>query len=266
MMWGADGSLKYPATTSPWCRRKLGWVEPTRITASGSYSLGNQLSGDVYRIDVGFPDGEYLLIENREKKYMDSIMPGEGGLLIWHIDDNMVDNWQSAPGWPLQEGWPGNGNHYQIALLSHDGFDMEKGDNYGDDGYCWNKTHTLGPGPARQTVDPNQVSMYPNTDSYSGGVIKNTGIRIYDISDVGEVMSFRVEIPGSVLAPTPLPMPRRPSTPLPTLTPTSSPTPSPTQWPTQWPTTLTIFSPEAPRNVALSCLSAPHKIRICAAV
>jgi hypothetical protein len=146
------------------------------------------MSGDVYRIDVGFPDGEYLLIENHQN------------LLIWQIDDNMFTDWQSAPGWPLQGGWPGNGNHYQVALLSPDKrYDTERGANYGDDGDCWTKGNTLGPGPARETVDPNQVSMYPNTDSYRGGVIKNTGIRIFDISEVGEVMSFRVAIPGCPL-------------------------------------------------------------------
>ena len=242
MMWGADGSLYYPATTGPWCREKLGWVEPRRITRSGKYTLGDQLSGVVYRIDAGFPEGEYLLIENRQKKYMDSIMPGNGGLLIWHIDDSKFEDWQSAPGWPGQDGWPGNGNHYQLAILSRArDFDMDKGLNYGDEGDLWSTGDTLGPGPARQTVDPSQVSMYPNTDSYSGGVIKNTGIRIYDISDVGEVMSFSVEIPGSAVPPTPSRTSRPTS--LPTASPTSRPTSSPTLRPTALPTASPTFRP-----------------------
>lgn len=116
-MWGPDGSQHYPGLASAWCRTQLGWVEPTLITASGKYTIGAaQDSGDVYRIDLS-PPGEYLLIENRQRKYLDAMMPGTGGLLIWHIDDKMITDWMSRPGWPEQDGWPGNGNHYQIALL-----------------------------------------------------------------------------------------------------------------------------------------------------
>jgi hypothetical protein len=146
------------------------------------------------------------LIENRQKIHMDAIMPGEGGLLIWHIDESKQTDWQSAPGWPLQEGWPGNSNHYQIALLSPDGsYDIELGENFGDESDSWTSGTSLEPGPGRQTVESDQLYMYPNTDAYSGGVIQSTGVRIYDISELGEIMSFRVEIPGSVPPPTPGP-------------------------------------------------------------
>jgi M6 family metalloprotease-like protein len=224
MCWGVDGTLRYPATMGPWCRHFLGWVQPTRITTSGMYQIGtSQLYPDAYRIDVGFPDGEYLLIENRQKIYMDAIMPGEGGLLIWHIDDSKETDWQSAPGWPLQVGWPGNDNHYQIALLSPDGsYDIETGENYGDYFDCWTNGTSLEPGPGRQTAESDQLYMYPNTDAYSGGDIQSTGVRIYDISELGEIMSFRVEMPGSV--PSPAPSPIAPS---PTRTPTVASTKSP---------------------------------------
>jgi hypothetical protein len=118
------------------------------ITASGKYTIeAAQDSGDVYRIDLS-PPGEYLLIENRQKKYLDAMMPGTGGLLIWHIDDSMITDWMSRPGWPEQDGWPGNGNHYQVALLSPDGkYDHELGKNYGDRYDCWTNGTSLEPGP-----------------------------------------------------------------------------------------------------------------------
>jgi hypothetical protein len=189
MMWGPDGSLYYPATLSPWCRQQLGWISPTRITTSGEYKITTaQYSGDAYRIDLA--QDEYLLIENRQKKLMDVILPGEG-LLIWHIDDNMGSAWMNKPGWPLQDGWPGNNNHYSIALLSPDGqYDMEKENNYGDETDYWTSGMALDPGPGVQEAQSSQLDMYPNTDTYSQGIIKRTGIRIYDISANGDTMMF----------------------------------------------------------------------------
>jgi len=162
-MWGPDGSLYYPGSAAPWCRILLDWVTPTKITSSGEYKIeASQLSGDVYRIDLS--PGVYLLIENRQKLFLDEKMPGDGGILIWHIDDNMLTDWMARPGWPSQDGWPGNGNHYQLALLSPDGgYDTEQGKNYGDQYDYWTKGMSLEPGPGRRNAVENEFDMYPNT-------------------------------------------------------------------------------------------------------
>jgi M6 family metalloprotease-like protein len=37
--WGFDGTQNYPPFMDAWCKIKLGWVTPTLIDRSGSYSL-----------------------------------------------------------------------------------------------------------------------------------------------------------------------------------------------------------------------------------
>lgn len=229
--WGADGTLRYPATMGPWCRQYVGWMEPIRITESGKYALGtSQINPEAHRIDLAI--GEYFLIENRQKLFHDAILPGNGGLLIWHIDENNYTNWMSPPGWPRQDGWPGNGNHYQVALLSPDGrYDKERGRNYGDKYDSWIDGTSLESGPGRQSVIESKRDMYPNTDSYRGGVIQSTGIRIYDISEIGDIMTFRVEIPADGWGTSPAPVEA-------TLPPTATPTVKATEPPSSASTSL----------------------------
>lgn len=252
--WGPDGTLLYPATMSPWCRKLVGWVEPTRITQSGKYYIGtSQLYQEAYRIDVGFPDGEYLLIENRQKLFHDAILPGNGGLLIWHIDENNNSEWMAAPGWPEQEGWPGNGNHYQVALLASDGkFQAERDKNFGDENDFWINGTSLEPGPGTLVANPElEDGMYPNTDSYRDGIIEKTGIRISRISKPGLVMSFRVEIPDEIADENPE-APDAMRTPEPSLSSTTiSPSASPTVVPKTPPTALSpeTISPTASPTV-----------------
>ena len=128
--WGFDGSQLYPPHFSPWSKVDLGWLTPTVISDGGTYTVPEaEFNASVYRIDAGFPANEYLMIENRQPVGFDGSMP-QGGLVIWHIDDNAGFNTQGYPG---QAGWPGNGNHYRVAVLQADGnYHLEKDTNRGD--------------------------------------------------------------------------------------------------------------------------------------
>ncbi|MDA1160135.1 MAG: M6 family metalloprotease domain-containing protein [Planctomycetota bacterium] len=123
-----------PSHFSPWAKIQLKWLKPKELTASGYYRLQPiETKEDVYKIQQGFPENEYLLIENRQPVGFDRHLPGgKGGLAIWHIDENKSTN--REPGHPDVPGWPGNGAHYKVALLQADGrFDLERGSNYGDE-------------------------------------------------------------------------------------------------------------------------------------
>jgi len=179
--WGFDGTQKYPPHFSPWSKIQLEWVTPTIITQSTTYNLpAIQSSPQIYRIDQGFPNNEYLLVENRQPIGFDSKMP-QGGLAIWHIDEEAGFNTEGYPG---QANWPNNGNHYRVALLQADGnFNLERGHNRGDGGDVW---HGAG-------VYEINGSTNPNTDTYQGGTVGASNNRIYNISASNSNMSFEYE-------------------------------------------------------------------------
>ncbi|MBT8102790.1 MAG: M6 family metalloprotease domain-containing protein [Gammaproteobacteria bacterium] len=176
--WGFDGSQLYPPHFSPWSKEILGWLTPTILSTPGSYSLQQaEFVADVLRIDNGYPQDEYLLIENRQPVGFDGSMP-QGGLVIWHIDEQAGYNVQGYPGQP---GWPGNGNHYRVALLQADGqYHLEKDANRGDAGDVY---HGGGVTEIGSTTTP-------NTDAYQNGNIVVTGNTISLISAAGATMDF----------------------------------------------------------------------------
>jgi M6 family metalloprotease-like protein len=192
--WGWDGTQLYPPLFSAWCRIQLGWVSPEVVSGPAGYSLAKvETSGNILRISTDMPTGEYLLIENREPWGFDQQIP-QGGIAIWHIDDNVGSN--SVEGYPGQSGWPQNGNHYKVALIPADSmYNLEKpytrtfptppdSGNNGDIGDLFRSSR-------RWHV--NEATL-PNTDSYVG-LMNPTGIDIQVMSDPGENMTVWVR-PG----------------------------------------------------------------------
>mmetsp|Transcript_18015 Transcript_18015/g.39384 ORF Transcript_18015/g.39384 Transcript_18015/m.39384 type:complete len:1059 (-) Transcript_18015:148-3324(-) len=195
--WGWDENQLNPPQLSSWCKKSLGWAKIFVINQSGQYSIDASWNTDaVFRIDKGFPPGEYLLLENKIKRGIEEKMPEEG-LIIWHVDEAMAENANEWEGFPGQEGWPANGRHYMVAVVQADGrFNLERRDNQGDeyDYYSSCRVDELGP-----SVDP-MVGPFPNTDFYQIGTgLGRTGVRIYDIGDPGQqAMTFKVDLEYSV--------------------------------------------------------------------
>lgn len=196
--WGFDGSQLHPPLMDPWSKKQLGWITPTIISTSGEYYIDAvHNTGQVYQIDQGFPRGEYLLIENRQPNVMESLP--QGGLAIWHIDERASFEEEGFPGQP---GWPENGKHYKVSLLQADGaYHLERGEGYGDGSEVWHAGIQNELGPSNNNSNNNNNTKpgpYPNTDSYQGGRVKQTGIIIRDISRSGKTMSFTVILPNNV--------------------------------------------------------------------
>ena len=70
-----------------------------------------------------------------------------------------------------------------VSVLQADGnYDIERGNNIGDDGDFWRSGNVLGPGP----------DVWPKTDSIQGNQFQ-TNIRITIQSKPGFIMTFRVD-------------------------------------------------------------------------
>ncbi len=177
--WGFDFTQLYPPHFSAWSKIFLGWATATVLTAPGVYNVPQvETTPTIFRIDTNYPPGEYLLIENRQPVGLDSAMP-QGGLAIWHIDEAKSGN--TDEGYPGQPGWPGNNNHYKVALLQADGnYDLEHDQNRGDSGDVYHAGGVFAIGE----------STVPNTDAYQGGNVIVTQNAISAISVAGSNMTF----------------------------------------------------------------------------
>ena len=105
--WGYDPDTEsyVPYSMDPWCRYRLGWVEPVTADATGAYDVVSQsyTANDTYQT-VMIPtqkSGEYYLLENRQPTKWDAGMTTsyEGssrihGILLWHIDETAYEQYQ----------------------------------------------------------------------------------------------------------------------------------------------------------------------------
>lgn len=154
-----------PAHPSAWCKALQNWVTTVNQTANEKkVRIEDVKSG--YKIFKLWKDGiasnEYFLAENRQKVSFDKYLPN-GGLLIWHIDEEAPNN--------------DNENHYKVALIQADGKkDLENNRNRGDDGDSY-------PGSTDNRHFNN--SSTPNSKSYGGS---QSCVKINNISDSAKVM------------------------------------------------------------------------------
>ncbi|MDD5491378.1 MAG: M6 family metalloprotease domain-containing protein [bacterium] len=87
-----DGSR--PAHIGAWGKQFLHWVTPVALTqqeiAVPIYPSGTQSVYKIPLVTASDPASEYFLAEYRRKAEFDLYLPGEG-LLIWHIDDAILN-------------------------------------------------------------------------------------------------------------------------------------------------------------------------------
>jgi M6 family metalloprotease-like protein len=187
--WGFDNSQLRPPHFSAWCKVSLGWVTPTLLSTSGVFSVTqSETSQSVYKVAATFPANEYLLIENRQPVGLDADIP-QGGLAIWHIDENKASLNNRDQGYPGQPAWPGNNKHYRVALLQADGnYDLERNVNSGDG-------HDLFHSGGTHRIDGDTI---PSTDAYQGEFVYDTAHQISSISSSASTMSFYFGL-GTVL-------------------------------------------------------------------
>jgi M6 family metalloprotease-like protein len=187
--WGFDGTLTHCGSMSPYTKNLFGWVDVEIIDSDGTYQLTQSYeSNKVYMIQRGFPEGEYLLIENRQEEGYDKGL-NQPGLAIFHVDLQA----NNAAGHPQKRDFPVD--HYVVTLLQGDGrYDLERMEDEGDSGDLFHAGRFTGvcPDGAYRRDGTLSPHGHPNTNSYQSGREKSTGVSILDISASSRIMSFRV--------------------------------------------------------------------------
>ena len=166
--WLGNGEL--PAHPSAWCKAVQGWVEVKAPKTNAAVRFRDVKDGrSVHRLwKDGAGGSEYYLVENRQKKGFDGLLPG-GGLLVWHIDESVGENTNEV--------------HYKVALEQADGSrHLERGDNRGDAG---------DPFPGASDNRGFTASSNPDSKSYTK---KDTCVRLIRIGDSGPVMSAEASV------------------------------------------------------------------------
>ena len=201
----SNGLFGYIHPTA-WDKIQLGWIIPTVITTSGTYTLNDAETHPEALIlcDLQHSALEYFLVENRYKgTSYDSIIGGEWhlpwpytpwhlddlsdeGILIYHIDDNQSIRW-----------WEGELYANVNDIEEHKAVDVECSDspsshflnaddldsmkNMGDETDLWDST----------TYDFDDFSTPCNATWYDE---TPSGFAIRDISAIGPTMTMKISI------------------------------------------------------------------------
>lgn len=179
--WNGGGAS--PAHFDAWCKSKLGWVQPVRVT---DYKINAELAAVeftpvVYRLwtDGDTVGRQYFLVENRRKLGLfDAKLPGEG-LLVYHVDEaKRNNNNQYIPGEHSAY------HHYRVAVEQADGkFDLERNLSSGDPGDPF-------PGTWRRREFYTHLP-YPTSRDYFE---EDTRVGVLDITDSDSVIYAHLDV------------------------------------------------------------------------
>ncbi len=170
--WGISGNTPwYPSSMNAWSKTELNWTNVIDIsTEELNINLEQSFSSNtIYRINHPNDTSEYWLMENRQDRGTDQLIP-QPGILIWHIDTEKTSGWHPNNDEP----------HYGVGLEQADGlFELENngGSDWGDPypGLTNNREFT-------HCSTPSTVSYY-NEPSM---------VAITNISDPDSVMTFDI--------------------------------------------------------------------------
>ena len=159
--WGNNGET--PVYFSAFSRIWLGWEEAILVDDDVSNLVIEPVSegGKIYKLPIpgnSSNSKEYFLLENRQQTRYDTYLPGEG-LLIWHIDEEVLDSKWGSNTVNDDEELKG------MDLEEADGDDdLDYGVNRGDDGDPYRS------GSFSKDTYPNSLA---NNESDSGWKINN---------------------------------------------------------------------------------------------
>ncbi len=168
-----QNNSKTPVHFSAWSKKRIGWLTMTNVAANqNNVSFPtSQYTPTAYRLWTNGGGGiQYFLVENRIKRGFDSFLPGNGGLLIWHIDEGVSTN--------------SDENRYLVGLEQADGLaQLNLGSNRGDGG-----------DPFPGSSNNRNFDEFSNPNSKANVTNAVTKVAVFNISDLDSVMTANLEI------------------------------------------------------------------------
>ena len=174
--WNGDNGSQ-PAAFNMWQKWQYGWITPTELTAATRISNmpSSRLGAAAYKINTTVP-GEYFMLENRQREgSCGTPLPGSG-LLIYHIDANLIS--QSVEQNTLNAQYP----QAAYTVCANAGTDPSSSSfSYGD-------VTTAGtPFPGSAGITSFSDATLPSCKSRSG---RHSYFALKNITETGGTISF----------------------------------------------------------------------------
>ena len=174
--WNGDNGSQ-PAAFNMWQKWQYGWITPTELTAATRISNmpSSRLGTAAYKINTTVP-GEYFILENRQREgSFGTPLPGSG-LLIYHIDENLIS--QSVEQNTLNAQYP----QAAYTVCANAGTDPSSSSfSYGD-------VTTAGtPFPGSTGITAFSDATLPSCKSRSG---RHSYFALKNITETGGTISF----------------------------------------------------------------------------
>ena len=174
--WNGDNGSQ-PAAFNMWQKWQYGWITPTELTAATRISNmpSSRLGTAAYKINTTVP-GEYFILENRQREgSFGTPLPGSG-LLIYHIDENLIS--QSVEQNTLNAQYP----QAAYTVCANAGTDPSSSSfSYGD------VTTASTPFPGSAGITAFSDATLPSCKSRSG---RHSYFALKNITETGGTISF----------------------------------------------------------------------------
>ena len=188
-----------PQNIDPYLRMHAGWLTPTELPKDGeehTYTVTTD-KNSVYKFTNPNNAKEYYLIENRQQKGSDALLPSHG-IFIWRCNEDGSNTYSSktyTEGEYLQGFADGvYRRDYEASVEQADGqYELERGKNRGGECDGWYS------GNAKMPSEFNDDSI--PTARWKDASKSN--LRIYNISASGDTMTFTYKYGGTPEPPTP---------------------------------------------------------------
>jgi M6 family metalloprotease-like protein len=177
---GYYASGNSPAHMSAWSKIKSGFAEPIVITENKEYTLNKNTISEYNIFKINLSNNEYLLLENMaidgyERGKNSLINNYQGGISIWHVDDNVIDTYTRTNN--VQQ----NTTHKGLDLLEASNNNLDDKSGYGDGLNLFYKSNVF---LINNDTTPSSKDYY--------GTINNVSIEIKD--EIKDSMQISIKI------------------------------------------------------------------------